>query len=212
MRYASGVAEPRNWDKHDQSRTFIQRLSSGFFIPNKGRRRRKNTHTDTHKKPLECSLVESLCNTVASRGAAINQRGGKERKKNGHYCSVPTSVEQRHLRSPCRARSPWAMASWSTSCVLGGPRSDAAGWAERGRHGAVRRGERCLCPLSTSPVNTADSGSLFFFFFFFFFTLALLKQLLIFPPFFGKCFFFLGVFMLYEVSSFLPFKTPVTVW
>lgn len=53
------------------------------------------------------------------------------------------------------------MAFWSTSCVLRGPLSDAAGW---GRAEQTRRGPSgesgASVPLSTSPVNTANGGLL----------------------------------------------------
>lgn len=45
----------------------------------------------------------------------------------------------RYLRSRCRARSPWAMAFWSTSCGIRRPLSSDASGAEAERCG-VRRG------------------------------------------------------------------------
>ena len=75
---------------------------------------------------------------------------------------------QQHLHSRCRARSPWAMAFWSTSCVARRPLSDAAGWAEQGK---TRRGPS-VCPsepsLSLHPLETPQTaprpGSCFFVF------------------------------------------------
>lgn len=77
----------------------------------------------------------------------------------GSLSHLQLCPESKYLHSRCHARSRSAMAFWSTSCVFRRPLSDAAGWAERSRHGAVRRAKRCRCPLSTSPVNnTAGCG------------------------------------------------------
>lgn len=80
--------------------------------------------------------------TLASTSAAINHIAAQKKKRRNK--SFPVTIvafplapphfsppSTGHLHSRCRARSRWAMAFWSTSCVLGRPLGGAAGWAER---------------------------------------------------------------------------------
>lgn len=105
------------------------------------------------EKKLLCSLVESLCNTVASRRAAINLHRpvSKITTSPGRYHSVPTPGIAQVSPDSCTYVLGVTLVhcgQWRSGrhlvCFIGRSAMRRAGQS-KSRHGAVREGERRLC-------------------------------------------------------------------